>query len=206
LFLCTKKAEEEKLVTFIGQEEVLTRAQSKPLRMSPSTEKNNPRVGVGVIVYSMKTRRILIGKRKGSHGSGQLALPGGALDFGEKSIECALRELSEETGIRLNDDAEKAQEPYFSMCESIIDENNHWVTIFHLFVVEYELEAKVMEPEKCEYWKWTCPYELYRVQDEGDRAMFLPLEKLLNSKDWIRKLLEFEQVREDIDIDPYHTL
>jgi 8-oxo-dGTP pyrophosphatase MutT (NUDIX family) len=39
-----------------------------------------------------------------AHG-GQLALPGGRVDAGESSEQAALRELAEEIGIELNDDA-----------------------------------------------------------------------------------------------------
>lgn len=43
--------------------------------------------------------KILIGKRKGSHGVGRYALPGGHLEAGESWRDCCLRELEEETGI-----------------------------------------------------------------------------------------------------------
>ena len=55
------------------------------------------RVGVGVIVN--KGRKTLLIKRRGSHGAGTWAPPGGHIDFGESVIDCAKREVKEEIGI-----------------------------------------------------------------------------------------------------------
>ena len=68
-----------------------------------SQKQSYPRVGVGVVLFCVQTGEILVGKRKGSHGSGQWALPGGALEWKETSSSCAKRELREETGIDLNE-------------------------------------------------------------------------------------------------------
>jgi 8-oxo-dGTP diphosphatase len=55
-----------------------------------------PRVGVGLLVT--KGNKILLGKRKGSHGEGEYAGPGGHLELGETIEKCVLRELKEEAG------------------------------------------------------------------------------------------------------------
>jgi len=60
-----------------------------------------PRVGVGVFVFS--ERFFLLGKRKGSHGAGHWSLPGGHLEYGESFEKCCVREVAEETGLKIKD-------------------------------------------------------------------------------------------------------
>ncbi len=58
-----------------------------------------PRVGIGVLIF--KNKKILLGKRKGSHGAGEYAFPGGHLEYMETIEGCAERETLEETGIKI---------------------------------------------------------------------------------------------------------
>ena len=69
--------------------------------MADAAPKPVVRVGVGVLVT--RGAEVLVGQRRGSHGAGDWALPGGHLEVGESWEACAARELEEETGIRLTD-------------------------------------------------------------------------------------------------------
>ena len=64
-----------------------------------------PRIGIGVIAQNSDDL-IILGKRKNAHGDGEWAPPGGHLEFGETPIECAIRELKEETGLILQNPEE----------------------------------------------------------------------------------------------------
>ncbi len=105
-----------------------------------------PRIGVAVIV--VKNGKVLLGKRKGAHGSGTWALPGGHLHFGETIEACARREVMEETGLSI---ADIQTGPYTN--DIFTQEDKHYVTLY--MVARYaggRLQTK--EPEKCEIWDW----------------------------------------------------
>ncbi|KAL8399816.1 hypothetical protein RB594_000289 [Gaeumannomyces avenae] len=61
---------------------------------------NRPRVGVAAVI-ARPNGSVILGRRKGSHGSGQWAFPGGHLEFGESIVACAERETLEETGLHV---------------------------------------------------------------------------------------------------------
>lgn len=125
-----------------------------------------PRVGVGVLI--VKGNKVLIGKRKGSHGSGEYALPGGHLEYQESFEECARREVAEETGISIRE----IHFVYTVNC--IFDSGAHYVTIFMRAEVDEATEAQNLEPEKCEGWSWVSVEAI-------PEPTFLPLQKLLQS-------------------------
>ncbi len=58
-----------------------------------------PKVGVGVMI--LKEGKVLLGKRKGSHGAGEYSFPGGHLEYMESFEDCARREIEEECGIKV---------------------------------------------------------------------------------------------------------
>ena len=105
-----------------------------------------PRIGVAVIV--VKSDQVLLGKRKGAHGEGTWAFPGGHLQFGESIEACARREVMEETGLRIDS---LTPGPYTN--DIFQQDNKHYIT---LFVVARHAGGKVQnkEPHKCFGWQW----------------------------------------------------
>lgn len=109
-------------------------------------ETKRPKVGVGVIV--IKDGKVLLGKRKGSHGDGEWSFPGGHLEFMETVEDCARRELLEETGLTVG---KIKTGPYTNDFFPV--EDKHYITLF--MIAKYESgEPKNIEPEKCEGWHW----------------------------------------------------
>ena len=125
---------------------------------------DRPFIGVAVIV--IKDDKILLGKRKNSHGAGTWALPGGHLEFGESIKDCARRELWEEAGIHIKN---LRYGPYTN--DVFKRQGKHYVTLFVL--ADYASGAPtVKEPLKCEQWQW------HRWPPEV-KPHFLPLANLL---------------------------
>lgn len=103
------------------------------------------KVGIGVAVF--KNGKILLGKRKGSHGQGEYASPGGHLDFGESFEECARRECLEEAGISIKN----LQFMFVSNLRHY--PGKHYVHI--QLKAEWESgEPEVKEPDRCKSWGW----------------------------------------------------
>jgi 8-oxo-dGTP diphosphatase len=125
-----------------------------------------PRVGVGVVIRH--NGQVLLGKRRGSHGEGTWALPGGHLEYKEALDACVRREVLEETNLTVKG-------IHFGTLTNDIfsDEDAHYVTIF--MVCDYASgELQTMEPHKCEEWRWF-------DWDALPRPIFLPLENVLKT-------------------------
>ncbi|MFA7653946.1 MAG: NUDIX domain-containing protein [Candidatus Magasanikbacteria bacterium] len=103
---------------------------------------------VGVAVFIVKDKKILMLKRIGAHGADTWSVPGGHLEYGEEPEDAAAREAMEEVGIKItnirrsvytNDIFEK--------------ENKHYITLF--FIAEIESgEPKILEPDRTEEIGW----------------------------------------------------
>lgn len=109
-------------------------------------ENKFPRVGVGVII--VKKDKVLLLKRKNSHGDGSWAFIGGHLEFNETLEQCAKRETEEETGVTL-----KNLKPVEFTNDFFKKENKHYITLFVIAEIKSGT-IKNMEPEKCEKLEW----------------------------------------------------
>lgn len=115
------------------------------------SKKKRPLIGVGIIIK--KGDKVLLLKRKGSHGEGEWALPGGYQELGESLKECAVREVKEETGLITKQKDLK----FVSLSEQrtfIKTDGKHFITIG--FLVEYKgkEEPQIGELEKCQAIAW----------------------------------------------------
>jgi ADP-ribose pyrophosphatase YjhB (NUDIX family) len=123
-----------------------------------------PGVGVGVMV--IENNKILLGlrnpnKEKASselQGQGTWTMPGGKVEFMEKLVDAAKRELEEETSL-------KATKLDILCISDDMTDTAHYVTVGFM-VKEYSGEVKIMEPETIIDWKWfdlnELPENLYK--------------------------------------------
>jgi 8-oxo-dGTP diphosphatase len=122
----------------------------------------------------LRDGKVLLGRRhpdteKASselHGEGMWTMPGGKMDYGEKIVDAAKRELREETGV----DAKSMK--IVSVGNEIRD-NAHFVTIGFL-CEKFEGEPRTMEPEEIVEWKW------FQI-DDLPSPIFPPSQKLLQN-------------------------
>ena len=122
-----------------------------------------PRIGVGVLV--MRDNRVLLGQRAGSHGAGTWAPPGGHLEYAESIEQCAIREVQEETGLRIGS---MTYGPYTNDVFSA--EGKHYVTLFVIAQCPTG-DPELLEPAKCTSWQWFSWAEL-------PKPLFAPLATL----------------------------
>jgi len=137
---------------------------------------NRPKVGVGVLI--LKEGEVLLGKRKGSHGSGEYAFPGGHLEYMESFEECARRETKEECGIEIKNIR-------FQFVANVsLYAPKHYVHIS--LVADWEEgDPTVLEPEKCDSWEWYALNELptpvfklaeLSIENISTQIKYIPLE------------------------------
>jgi 8-oxo-dGTP diphosphatase len=123
-----------------------------------------PKVGFGV--YILKGNKVLLGKRKNSHGAGEWCFAGGHLEFNETWEECAEREIAEEIGINVKN-------VHFSGVvtnDFFKEEDKHYITLY--MICDYDTgDVKVLEPEKSECWEWFS-------WDNLPEPLFIPIQNL----------------------------
>lgn len=108
-------------------------------------ETHRPRVGVGVMV--LKQGRLLLGRRRGSHGAGEYAYPGGHLEHLESFEQCAKREVREETGLEIG------PLRFLRVLNTRAYAPKHYVDL--AFAADWVSgEPQVLEPEKIDGWAW----------------------------------------------------
>ena len=132
---------------------------------------NFPKVGIGVVIIN-KNKKVLVGKRKGSHAQ-FYSIPGGHLDFGETFEKAAIRETKEETNLDLENVKVIG---IANNLKTFRKEGKHYISVF-LLADRFSGELKTMEPAKCEEWIWVDPHNLPMPQfDASQRGIKCYLE------------------------------
>lgn len=127
---------------------------------------NNSQIKVGIGVLVFKDGKVLLCRRKGSHGAGEFGGPGGHLEFGESFEECARRECREEAGIEIKNIR-------FLCVSNILRYSNQYIDIG--LIADWKSgEPTVKEPQKAESWEW------YDV-DKLPRPLFCAEENYLKA-------------------------
>ena len=160
-------------IKFVGTEKEKMSTGKKP------NQQQHVRVGVGVLVRDPRQpSNVYCGIRKGSHGAGSLALPGGHLEMLENWEDCAKREVKEEMDIDL------VNIQFAHVTNDIMtDEEKHYVTIFMTGEFADPQAVPVnMEPHKCEGWECFAWSELKEIRRLGSPVLFGPLGKLLDEE------------------------
>lgn len=123
-----------------------------------------PRVGVALIITH--DDRVLLVKRKGSHGEGTWSTPGGHLEFGESPEQCAIREAKEETNVDVTDVRFRA------ITNDVFEaEGKHYITIWMEGAFSGgELVIQADEVADIGWFSWNAL----------PQPLFLPLQNLLN--------------------------
>jgi 8-oxo-dGTP diphosphatase len=131
--------------------------------MTPRGTMSGPFVGVSAIVT--RGDAVLLGLRRGAHGAGTWAFPGGKVDPGEPPAEAVRRELLEETGLTA-----RAIEAVDWTSDVFDQDGLHYITLHHL--VDAEGEPAVLEAEKVQEWRW-CAW------DDLPAPLFAPAVSLI---------------------------
>lgn len=113
-----------------------------------------PRVGLSVLLRRRSDGALLFGLRKGAHGAGTWAPPGGHLEPDESIAAGAVRELEEEAGA----------DPTQITSLEILDVFTHdrdigpvpFITLYVVAEIE-DFEPQLREPDKCVEWRWVRP-------------------------------------------------
>lgn len=129
-----------------------------------------PDLKVGVCVILRYGSRVLMGKRRGSHGAGTWSFPGGHLDPNETIEDAVRRELAEETAIQFKGPLR----PLTFVENTFPEHNRRYVTLYmEGTLLEYQ-QPLLLEPNKCEGWEWVEAASL-------PQPLFSPVAKLLAS-------------------------
>ncbi|XP_050224086.1 nudix hydrolase 1 [Mercurialis annua] len=141
-----------------------------------NTKKTPPVPRVGVVVFLLKGKSVLLGRRRSPPGESTYALPGGHLEFGENFEECGAREMKEETGL----DITKIE--FLTVTNNLFLDQpipSHYVTVnLRAVLADSDQVPENLEPDKCYGWDWfdwdDLPSPLFKPLDLMAKSGFNP--------------------------------
>ena len=107
---------------------------------------------LGAFIILLKDHKVLLGKRKNSYKSGNYGFPGGRLELSESLLDCAKRELLEETGVTA------LHLEYLGVIREL--QSNYNFIHFGFVCDKYKGNIKVIETNKCESWEFFSPDQI----------------------------------------------
>lgn len=143
---------------------------SKTIREEPV------RTGVAVVILNQHGQ-ILLGKRINCTNAGVFALPGGRMEYGESPEQTVVREVLEETGLRVTVTNVR---PMGWTNDYLPADMEHWITLIYVVTV-FDGVVQNMEPHKNEGWGW---YELNQTPE----PLWAKIEPILDSLQVARAL------------------
>ena len=142
--------------------------------------------GIGVIVAVHGL--VVTGVRKGSHGAGKLAFPGGHIEPSDATLEAAgEREVLEETGMVVKV-RQILGSPDLLATYDILSEDGMKRYLTTYMVADYvsggtfydnNKKIKALEPHKCDYWQLNSFDELIEVVRTHEQEVWIPMRRLL---------------------------
>ena len=131
---------------------------------------SRPVIGVGVLVW--RDEQLLLGKRLVNGRQNCWQFPGGHLENGESVIDCARREVREETSLKI-----KNPQHLGFTDTSFTSGARQYITL--LVSGDYDSgEVKNMEPDKCERWQW---FDYRQLPEPLFEPITIFLSQLVNS-------------------------
>lgn len=111
-----------------------------------------PMCSVNAVVVNPEKTDYIVSKRVSNHWykPDHYQLPGGMLEHGEKIVEGVLREIYEETGLKVEIG------PYLRTDEGedFDKDKRHWVCFTYLCYAKTSIIPKNPEPDKAGDWEW----------------------------------------------------
>lgn len=132
---------------------------------------DNESVGVCVVLIDKWTNKMYLAERKGNYETGKYCCPGGMVDTNEDYVSALIREVKEETGLKLKFSNIK----FITIAKHIGAKSNY--TMWFKYYIDSSNIPKNLEHEKHGDWN------LYSKQD----ALALPL--MLSTREIIMKFL-----------------